>query len=59
MVPKQSWEGTILAFVLILTVLVGIGYTLAMTYLVNIPWPILVLAALLGALGLRFRRRLR
>lgn len=59
MAPKQSWEGTILAFVLILTVLMGIGYTIGMTYLISVPWPVLVLIALIGALGLRFYRRSR
>lgn len=53
----SSWEGTILAFVVILSILIGIGYTIAINFGLPIPWLAIVLVAVAIVYGARHRRR--
>jgi Flp pilus assembly protein TadB len=57
--PEKSpgWEGTILAFVMIATVLIGVAYSIALVYATPIPWAILLVIAAIAALWLRRRGR--
>lgn len=57
--PEQSpgWEGTILAFVMIATVLIGSAYGIALVYAIPVPWTVLLMIAAIAALWLRRRRR--
>jgi hypothetical protein len=58
MAPKGSgWEGTILAFFMTFTVLMGVAYTLGVAYRITIPWLGILVASALVAAALRFRRR--
>jgi Flp pilus assembly protein TadB len=57
--PEKSpgWEGTILAFVMIATVLIGVAYSIALVYATPIPWAILLVIAAIAAFWLRRRGR--
>jgi hypothetical protein len=57
--PKQSpgWEGTVLAFVMIATVLIGSAYGVALAYAIPVPWVVLLVIAAIAALWLRRRGR--
>jgi Flp pilus assembly protein TadB len=57
--PEKSpgWEGTILAFVMIATVLIGVAYSIALVYAIPVPWAILLIIAAIAALWLRRRGR--
>lgn len=57
--PEQSpgWEGTILAFIIIATVLIGSAYSVALVYETPVPWTALLLIAAIAALWLRRIRR--
>ncbi|NWG18727.1 MAG: hypothetical protein HXY39_00210 [Chloroflexi bacterium] len=58
MAPKSpGWEGTILAFVMISTVLIGAAYSIALVYATPVPWLALLVVAAGLALGLRHRSR--
>ncbi len=56
---QPSWEGTILAFMVILSVFIGVGYVISLNFRVPVPWLVLVMLALGIALGARFTRRNR
>ncbi|HMO58028.1 MAG TPA: hypothetical protein PKA05_18880 [Roseiflexaceae bacterium] len=53
---KQSWEGTILAFAITFTILLGIVYSLGVVYRLTIPWVLIPLMSLGVALWVRYRR---
>lgn len=57
--PEQppGWEGTILAFVVIATVLIGSAYSIALVYDIPTPWTVLLVIAAIAALWLRRRGR--
>lgn len=57
--PSPGWEGTILAFVAIATVLIGSAYSIALVYETPVPWAVLLVIAAIAALWLRRRRRKR
>lgn len=58
MAPESpGWEGTILAFVMIFTVLVGVAYSIALVYATPVPWAVLLVVAAGVALWLRRRNR--
>lgn len=52
---SPGWEGVILAFVMIATVLIGVAYSVALVYSTPIPWAVLLAVAALAALWLRRR----
>ncbi|HWQ14072.1 MAG TPA: hypothetical protein VNL77_14830 [Roseiflexaceae bacterium] len=54
-----GWEGTILAFVMTFTVLLGVAYTLGVVYRVAVPWLAILAVSALVAAALRYRRRPR
>ncbi|MEN9936712.1 MAG: hypothetical protein RLZZ387_3291 [Chloroflexota bacterium] len=55
----SSWEGTALAFFIIFTVLMGVSYTLGVTYRIAIPWLAILVVSAVVAVALRYRRRPR
>ncbi|HEU5100844.1 MAG TPA: hypothetical protein VFU22_17565 [Roseiflexaceae bacterium] len=58
MQPNQSsWEGTLLLFALLFTVLMGVTYGAAIWFRTPIPWLANLVLALLGALAFRYLRR--
>lgn len=54
---QPSWEGAILAFAMMFTVLLGIAYALSVTFRLPIPWLAILIISLVAGLALRFRRR--
>jgi hypothetical protein len=56
---QPSWEGTILAFMVILSVLIGVGYVIALNFGIPVPWFALTIIAFVVALGARFARKER
>ncbi len=54
-----SWEGTILLFIVLLTVLVGVAYVLAINFSLPVPWLGLFLVALAVTAGVRWSRTRR
>jgi hypothetical protein len=54
---QNSWEGTILAFAITFTILLGVIYILGAMYRIVVPWPLIPLISLAVAFGLRYRRR--
>ncbi len=54
---QSSWEGTILIFALLFTVLMGVTYGAAIWFRTPIPWFANLVVAMLGALALRYLRR--
>lgn len=59
MKQSQSWEGTLLLFILTFTVLLGVAYNTAYFYHLRIPWFVLLLLSALIAYGIRLLRRIR
>jgi hypothetical protein len=59
MPPQQPrWEGLILAFVMIFTVLLGVVYSIAVVFRFAVPWlAILIASAALTAVLVFLRRR--
>lgn len=56
MPPKSpGWDGTILAFFMIATVLIGAAYSVALVYATPVPWALLLAVAAIAALWLRRR----
>jgi hypothetical protein len=54
---QPGWEGTLLAFALIFTVLMGVTYGAAIYFRTPIPWLLNIVVALIGAVALRYARR--
>ncbi len=54
---QSSWEGTLLMFALLFTVLMGVTYGAAIWFRTPIPWLANIVLAILGALALRYVRR--
>jgi hypothetical protein len=54
---KPSWEGTILAFMMTLSVLMGSAYVIALNFRLPIPWLALVALAVAIAIGARVHRQ--
>ncbi|MBU6333524.1 MAG: hypothetical protein KGS47_03885 [Chloroflexi bacterium] len=54
---QSSWELTILAFAMMLTVMLGASYVLGAMYRITVPWPLLPLVSLAFAALVRRRRR--
>jgi quinol-cytochrome oxidoreductase complex cytochrome b subunit len=57
---KPGWEGTLLLFFMMYTVLTGISYTLGVTFRTTIPWiaiPVISFAVAFGFRVMRNRRR--
>src|SRR5436309_417826 len=60
MCSKQpGWEGTILAFAIIFTVLLGAVYGVAVVFKFAIPWLAILILSLVGTLALRYTQRRR
>jgi len=58
MQPKQpSWEGAILAFGIMFTVLLGVAYGISVTFRVPIPWLAILIISLISMLVFRYGRR--
>ena len=56
---QPGWEGTILAFAIIFTVLLGATYGVAVVFKFAVPWLAILIVSIVGALALRFFRRRR
>ena len=54
---RPGWEGTLLAFAMIFTVLMGVTYGAAVSFRTPIPWLANIVVALAGAVALRYLRR--
>jgi hypothetical protein len=54
---QSSWEGTLLMFALLFTVLMGVTYAAAIWIRTPIPWFANLVLSVLGALVLRYVRR--
>ena len=54
---QPSWEGSILAFAIIFTVLFGAAYSISNAFRVPIPWLAILIVSLIGMLVLRYVRR--
>jgi hypothetical protein len=58
MQPQQpGWEGTILAFAIIFTILLGATYSVAIVFKFAVPWLTILALSVIGALVLRYFRR--
>ena len=57
---QPSWEGTILAFAMIFTVLLGAVYGVAVVFKSAVPWLAILILSVAAALALRYfgRRRM-
>jgi ABC-type iron transport system FetAB permease component len=55
---QPSWEGAILAFAMLFTVLLGTAYSLSVVFRIPIPWLAILIISLICMLAMRFRRRL-
>jgi len=57
---QPSWEGTILAFAMIFTVLLGAVYGFAVVFKFAVPWLAILILSVAAALALRYfgRRRM-
>ena len=56
--PKQpGWEGAILAFAMMFTVLLGTAYSISVVFRVPIPWLAILIISLISMLAFRYRRR--
>ncbi len=57
---QPSWEGTILAFAMIFTVLLGAVYGVAVVFKFAVPWLAILILSVAAALALRYfgRRRM-
>lgn len=54
---QPGWEGTFLAFAMIFTVLIGLGYVFANFFRFPIPWLAILIGSAAIALALRYLRR--
>lgn len=54
---QPSWEGTILAFALIFTVLLGVVYAIAIVFRFAVPWLAILILSIVVTGALRLRRR--
>jgi hypothetical protein len=52
-----GWEGTLLLFGVVFTVLLGVTFNLAFVYRFPIPWFVILLISVAVALGWRYLRR--
>ena len=58
MQPQQPrWEGLILAFVMIFTVLLGIVYAAAVVFRIAVPWLAILIVAVIVTIALALRQR--
>ena len=57
---QPSWEGTLLAFAMIFTVLLGTVYGFAAVFKFAVPWLAILILSVAAALALRYfgRRRM-
>ncbi len=57
---QPSWEGTLLAFAMIFTVLLGAVYGVAVVFKFAVPWLAILILSVAAALALRYfgRRRM-
>jgi hypothetical protein len=51
---QPSWEGTILAFAMIFTVLLGAVYGVAVVFKFAVPWLAILILSVAAALALRY-----
>jgi len=51
---QPSWEGTILAFAMIFTVLLGAVYGVAVVFKSAVPWLAILILSVAAALALRY-----
>ena len=56
---QPGWEGSILAFAIIFTVLFGAAYSISNAFRVPIPWLAILILSLVGTLALRYTQRRR
>jgi hypothetical protein len=54
---RSGWEGTLLAFAMIFTVLMGVTYGASINFRTPIPWLVNIVVALIAAVALRYLRR--
>jgi hypothetical protein len=54
---QPGWEGTILAFAIIFTILLGATYSIAVVYKFAVPWLAILILSIIAALVLRYFRR--
>jgi hypothetical protein len=54
---QPSWEGSILAFAIIFTVLIGVAYSISSAFRVPIPWLAILIISFISMLALRYIRR--
>jgi ABC-type iron transport system FetAB permease component len=52
--PRKSWEGTILFFVILTTILLGIGFNLGYIYKFAVPWLAIIIVSAVVALAARY-----
>jgi uncharacterized membrane protein YjjP (DUF1212 family) len=52
-----GWDGTALAFFITFTVLMGVAYTMGVTFRVTIPWLAILVVSAVVAAATRLRRR--
>jgi hypothetical protein len=52
-----SWEGLILAFVMIFTVLLGVVYAVAIVFRFAVPWLAILILSAVGTIALGYIRR--
>ena len=51
---QPSWEGTLLAFAMIFTVLLGAVYGVAVVFKFAVPWLAILILSVAAALALRY-----
>ena len=54
---QPGWEGSILAFAIIFTVLFGAAYSISNAFRVPIPWLAILIISLISMLVFRYGRR--
>ena len=60
MQPQQpGWEGTILAFIMIFTVLLGSIYGIAVAFKFAVPWLAILIVSIAATVALYYYRRRR
>lgn len=59
--PQQDsqWEGLLLAFAMIFTVLLGVAYGVGVLLRIPVPWFATLVAAVVATLGLAYVKRAR
>ena len=53
----SGWEGTILTFIMIATILIGSAYSVALVYETPVPWALLLFIAAIATFWLHRLRR--